>query len=178
MYLIDTNVMLAASSCLNLSALRKIAMPKELGLREEVFQWLSEFEQSQDSIVMDEEGLIRDEYERNMSYNQAAYAQEYGMQVLQNKLDRQQVEWVPIDISEENAERIALLEPKYENIVSDREDRKWVACALSMSILYEHMPAIVYAAETDWYKIEIELKNLGLNFQRLLPEEWYHTRVS
>lgn len=177
MYLIDTNVMIAASAVNMSSSLINRAMPSEIEYRDIIFQWLVEFDESEHCMVMDEEDLIQDEYDRNMPFNQAAGEQEYGVLVWQSKILRGQVEFVPIDISEENAERIALLEPPYDGIVTDREDRKWVACALSANTLHDCMPVIVYAAETDWFVIESELKNLGLSLQRLLPDEWYESRV-
>ena len=95
MYLVDTNVMLAASAVHELSNLAVRAMPQEVELREMIFEWLADFDQSDSRIVLDEEGLVRAEYERNMPFNM--HQQEYGMQVLQSKLDRNLVEYVPIE---------------------------------------------------------------------------------
>lgn len=174
-YLVDTNVMLAASAVLELSNLAIRAMPEEIELRELVYTWLSKFESSDDCIVLDEEGLVRDEYERNMPYNMRG--QEYGLQVLQNKIDRYLADFVPIEVLEANGERIAVLTPEFEALVSDREDRKWVACALATSVLHEEIPPIVYAAETDWFIVEKALSALGVSFRRLLPVYWYAERV-
>lgn len=150
-------------------------MPQEVELREFVYEWLAEFERSESHIVMDEEGLVWDEYERNMPFNR--YEQEYGMQVLQNKLDRNQVEYMPIEALEANGEHIAVLAPHHESLVPDREDRKWVACALAALVLHGEAPPIVYGAETDWYMAEPQLISLGLRFERLLPEAWYTERL-
>lgn len=176
MYLVDTNVMLAASAVQELSNLAVRAMPQEVELREMIFEWLAEFDQSDFRIVLDEEGLVRAEYDRNMPFNM--HQQEYGMQVLQNKLDRNLVEYVPIDSLEANGEHIAVLAPNHEALVTDREDRKWVACALATQILHEKMPTIVYGAETDWYMATAQLEAIGLCFIRLLPEAWYAARVA
>ncbi len=175
MYLVDTNVMLAASAISELSKLAVRAMPLEIELREMIYEWLAGFEESDCRIVLDEAGLVRHEYERNMPFNMRE--QEYGMQVLQSKLDRMLVEYVPIDSSEANGEHIAVLDPAHEVLVSDREDRKWVACALAAKILFGQVPPIVYGAETDWFMAEKQLKGIGLRFQRLLPDSWYATRV-
>lgn len=174
MYLIDTNVMLAASAVLELSNLAQRAMPQEIELREKVFAWLAEFEKSNDQILLDEEGLVRAEYERNMLFNM--YGQEYGMQVLQNKIDRSLAEYVPIDTFEGNGEHIAVLAPEHETLVGDREDRKWVACALAAKNYLEVTPPIVYGAETDWYVAEEALRGIGIDFRRLLPDDWYQAR--
>lgn len=176
MYLIDTNVMLAASAVSELSGVASRAMPQELELRETIFEWLAEFDQSGRRIVLDEEGLVRAEYERNMPFNMRE--QEYGMQVLQSKIDKMLVEYVPINSLEANGEHIAVLEPVHEIIVMDREDRKWVACALAAQILFDQVPPIVYGAETDWFIAEEKLMAIGLCFQRLLPDDWYTSRVA
>lgn len=176
MYLVDTNVMLAASAVSELSNQSVRAMPQEIELREMIYEWLADFDQSDRRIVLDEEGLVRDEYERNMPFN--LHEQEYGMQVLQYKLDRNLADYVPIDSLEANGERIAVLDPALEALVTDREDRKWVACALAAQILFSRMPPIVYGAETDWFMAEEELKGIGLCFERLLPDNWYTTKVN
>ena len=98
--------------------------------------------------------------------------------MLQSKLDRTQVEFVPIDTLEANGEPIAVLQPQHEALVSDREDRKWVACALAADELHGMVPPIVYGAESDWYVAEAQLKAIGLCFVRLLPDEWYQAKVA
>lgn len=174
MYLIDTNVMLAASAIFDtLSSIALRAMPQEIELREMVYQWLAEFAESEDTIVIDEEGLIRHEYERNMPYNTTSYDQEYGLKVLQNKLDRCLAIHVPIDVLIANGEKIALLSKELETIVSDREDRKWVAASISTNQLYENVPPIVYGAESDWYVIEDQISAYDVLLHRLLPNSWY-----
>ena len=175
MYLVDTNVMLAASAVSELSNLAVRAMPQEIELREKIYEWLADFDQSDRRIVLDEEGLVRDEYERNMPFN--LREQEYGMQVLQYKLDRNLADYVPIDSLEANGEHIAVLDASHEALVPDREDRNWVACALAAPILFNQVPPIVYGAETDWFIAEAQLRGIGLCFQRLLPDDWYTARV-
>ncbi len=175
MYLVDTNVMLAASAVSELSNQAVRAMPQEIELREMIYEWLADFDQSDRRIVLDEEGLVRDEYERNMPFN--LREQEYGMQVLQSKLDRNLADYVPIDSLEANGERIAVLDLAHEALVTDREDRKWVACALAAQILFDQVPPIVYGAETDWFIAEEQLRGIGLCFQKLLPDDWYTSKV-
>ena len=175
MFLVDTNVMLAASAISALSNLAERAMPREIELRELVYDWLVKFDQSDDRMVLDDVGLVRDEYERNMPYNWRE--QEYGLQVLQSKIDRMQVDDVPIESLEANGEHIAVLAPEHEAIITDREDRKWVACALAAQILFDQVPPIVYGAETDWFIAEAQLRGIGLCFQRLLPDDWYTSKV-
>jgi hypothetical protein len=174
MYLIDTNVMLAASAVRALSNVAVRAMPHEIELREQVYEWLKTFDLSMATIVLDEVGLIRDEYDRNLPFN--FQEQEYGLQVLQNKLDQNLVCYVPIESLQANGEHIAILEPAHAALVSDREDRKWVASSLAVSILHERTAPIVYGAESDWFIAEEQLRKIGISFLRLLPVEWYEAR--
>lgn len=175
-FLVDTNVMLAASAVSGLSSAATRAMPHEIELREMIYDWLVNFDQSDDRIVLDDAGLVQAEYERNMPYNWRE--QEYGMQVLQNKIDRMQMDSVPINSLEANGEHIAVLDPTHEEIVTDREDRKWVACALAALELLGESPPIVYGAETDWYIATDRLKAIGVSVRSLLPPIWYQTKVA
>lgn len=175
MFLVDTNVMMAASAISELSNVATRAMPREIELREIVYDWLLSFDLSDDRLVLDEVGLVIAEYERNMPHNWQE--QEYGLKVLQNKIDHMQVDYVLIDTLEGNGEHIAVLDPANEAIVTDREDRKWVACALAALVLFGESPAIVYGAETDWYIARERLREIGVCVQPLLPPDWYMAKV-
>lgn len=175
MFLIDTNVMLAASAISELSNVATRAMPHEIELRKLVYKWLVQFDQSDDHMVLDDAGLVLAEYERNLPYNWQE--QEYGLQVLQSKRDRMQVDDVPIETYEGNGEHVAVLEAEHEAIVTDREDRKWVACALAAMVLFDESAPIVYGAETDWHIAKTQLEALGISFLPLLPAEWYQAKV-
>ncbi|MBU3694710.1 MAG: hypothetical protein FGM40_07780 [Rhodocyclaceae bacterium] len=175
MFLVDTNVMLAASAVNELSNLSLRAMPHEIELREQVYEWLADFDASHSRLVLDEEGLIYAEYTRNMPFN--VREQEYGLQVLQNKQDRGLVDYVPIETLEANGEHVAVLEPQHEALVPDREDRKWVAAAFAAQLLHERVAPIVYGAETDWFVAEERLAEIGIAFVRLLPERWYRSKL-
>lgn len=171
MYLIDTNVMMAASALSEVSAVAVRAMPREIEMREIVYEWLEAFDLSDEVIVLDDLGLIRDEYERNLPFNYRE--QEYGLRVLQAKIDRCLVEYVPIEALEANGEHIALVDAELEQIVTDREDRKWVASALSAHDCFGISPPIVFGAESDWIKARARLNARGVQVLPLLPEHWY-----
>jgi hypothetical protein len=175
-FLIDTNVMLAASACVELSALAEHAMPTELPLRETVYRWLVEFDEGDARMVLDDDGLIRGEYENNMHYNRATYEQEYGMRVLQNKIDRYQADHVPLDAHTSSSGEMEYLSDELCGIVTDRADRKWVAAAHAAEVLFGEVPPIVYGAESDWYEIEHALRPHRISFVRLLPDDWYEQR--
>jgi len=166
--------MLAASAIYNdLSNLVTEASPVDTTLRQIIFEALKSFEEAEDFLVLDEEGTIRDEYERNMPFNSAMHSQEYGLLVLQHKLDFDRVNFVTIEVIEANGERIAKLTPELEAIVTDREDRKWIACAQAHPILHTGPAPIVYGAESDWFVIQDKLAAHGVSFRRLLPDAWY-----
>ena len=175
MFLVDTNVMLAASAISELSNVAARAMPREIELRELVYDWLLNFDLSDDRLVLDEVGLVLAEYHRNLPHNWQE--QEYGMKVLQNKIDNMLVDHVLIDTFEGNGEHIAVLDPVHDSIVTDREDRKWVACALAAIILFGESPPIVYGAETDWHIAREKLKSIGICVQPLLPPDWYKAKL-
>ncbi len=176
--LVDTNVMLAASAMHDtLSSLANHAMPREQELRKKTYIALRNFEESEKFLVLDEEQTITEEYERNMSYNEAMRHQEYGLQVMQDKIQKCKINWVTIDVVEGNGERIAKLSPDLERLVHDREDRKWIAAGLAHVELYDTTAPILYAAEFDWYYLENHVSIIGIEFDRLLPDWWYEAKL-
>lgn len=146
-------------------------MPLELDLRERLFVWLQDFADSSDVLLLDEEGVIQAEYDRNMTWSHPE--QEFGIQAIQQKHDRSLVRYVTIEIKDGDGERIAVLEPDHASIVTDREDRKWVACALASPILHGEDAPIYYGAESDWWVIREKLEAIGITVRHLLPESWY-----
>jgi len=178
MYLIDTNVMLAASAVYSvLSNCADEAEPKDPVLRELVYNWLCRFDRDDHIIVMDEEFLIREEYEQNMFFNSNMREQEYGIQVLQSKQDRGLIEYVPVEFLDANGEKVAILSDELTSIVTDRADRKWVAAAQSAQLLLSTSCPIVYGAESDWHLIKQKLAFHEIAFEPLLPEEWYEEKA-
>lgn len=169
-YLIDTNVMLAASSHVDGSSVADRAMPLDRKLRLAIFNWLSNFSESNEHLVLDYSGLIVSEYYSQL--NNSFF--EFGLLVYQSKYDLGRVELVEIETLEANGEHIALLSEEHETIVTDRADRKWVACALKTS----KTTPIVYGAETDWYIARESLEKIGVNLVPLLPTDWYEEKVS
>lgn len=172
--LVDTNVMIAASSVRPGSSKLDVASPDSLELRKNVHQWLVDFEFSQDSIVLDEEGLIEAEYAKNLRFSRQLQEQEYGIQLLQTLNDHGRIVRVTIEFVENGDDKIARLDLPYRNLVRDIDDHKWIACAIAVPILEagEEAP-IFYAAESDWWIIRHELNELGIKVVHLLPDSWY-----
>jgi hypothetical protein len=155
----------------------KDAMPLEIELREKVFKRLMDFEQSDDMLVLDMEGAIWEEYDRNLPRNTSSGQQEYAWMVILHKQTTSKVSHVTIDIHDGNGERVAKVNPPLDQLVSDREDRKWVAAAVSHKELHNEDAVIIYGAETDWFMIEDALRSNGVQLERVLPEDWYRNRV-
>lgn len=181
-YLIDTNVLLAASAAVDKAsdALKKRAMPMDLLQRREVFRWVNLFEVNSDAyLVLDEQGTIQGEYFDQLPFNQEARDQEYGILVWQQKWQTKKIYEVPIelDTSPHDLDRSAKLTPQLEAIVTQSDDRKWVAAAVSTKQYLEINPPIVYAAETDWFKLKEDLLNHDVHVTALLPSEWYEERI-
>lgn len=150
-------------------------MPHEPGLRQCVHDWLAAFDRSEDGLILDESSLIMDEYERNLPFSQSLHHQEYALEVLQRKRDRGLIRYVPVKVIEANGERVAALPAELEQIVTDREDRKWIAAARATRKYLGFTAPIVYAAESDWFHVEEALRPYGIVFCRLLPDDWYKT---
>lgn len=148
-------------------------MPHEPGLRQCVHDWLAAFDRSEDGLILDESSLIMDEYERNLPFSQSLHHQEYALEVLQRKRDRGLIRYVPVKVIEANGERVAALPAELEQIVTDREDRKWIAAARATRKYLGFTAPIVYAAESDWFHVEEALRLYGIVFCRLLPDDWY-----
>lgn len=174
-YLLDTNVMLAASAAYQeYSALSRGAEPKDPALRILVYNELRRIEESPDHIVLDYQYLIEGEYRRNMeAYATDRATQEYGMLVLQNKKDNCKVNYVYLDVVDFGSDKIAALNPPLDEIVTDQADRKWVAASKAHLEYYSEPATIVYAAESDWVKIEADLNQHGIPLKGLLPKDWF-----
>ncbi|HEX5276688.1 MAG TPA: hypothetical protein VFW42_03355 [Fluviicoccus sp.] len=160
-YVIDTNVLLDASAvnnhCLHVS-------PDNPDLCELAYAWLSRFANSDDVLVMDNQGRIEEEYEHKLDYN------DFGRQVVRQKWNRGQV--LSVDLLYDD-EGYAYLEEPLATVVHDHSDRKLVAAALEA--LKRGPCQIVNAADTDWYDWLDELHKNGIEVLQLLPG-WSHDK--
>jgi hypothetical protein len=93
--------------------------------------------------------------------------------VLQNKRDTCKVNYVYLDVVDFGFDKIATLNPPLDEIVTDQADRKWVAASKSHLEHYSEPATIVYAAESDWVKIEADLNRHGIPLKGLLPKDWF-----
>ena len=162
---VDTNVLIAASSIDPTSPMAQDATPVEPELRRKVWQWLFDFETSERRLVLDREGKIDAEYRNKLGFN------DYGLQVLLHKYSVWQIDQVSISL---DSDGYAMLEPGLMSVVSDRSDRKLVAAAIDAKNRYGEC-GIANAADTDWYDWEDALCAEGLEVEQVLPE-WSRRR--
>ena len=91
-YVIDTNVLIAASAAMAMRSGKPLlphhqeVTPQDAGQLEKVLDWLLAFEQSDSRLVLDNAGLINVEYHHKLDFY------DYGIQVVMLKLSREQIE--------------------------------------------------------------------------------------
>ncbi|NCC34976.1 MAG: hypothetical protein EOM24_23640 [Chloroflexia bacterium] len=80
-YVVDTNVLIAASAADPVTQKDWDATPKEAVYQAQVYQWLTTFEESGAGWVLDGQGKIEEEYRRRLRHP------DYALQVMQHKWD-------------------------------------------------------------------------------------------
>lgn len=81
-YVVDTNVLIAASAADPQHPKDIDATPTDPALREQVWHWLDQFQQSSAHLVLDDAGKIFDEYQNKLGFN------DFGVQVVLHKLSK------------------------------------------------------------------------------------------
>jgi len=157
-HVIDTNVLLVASAAEPYSPFDDSHVPP--AEQAAVLDWLAAFraDESRD-LVIDDLFRIYQEYRNKLT------DQDYGMQVVQEKL--QSARFVGIEL---DSDGIALVPPAFAAF--DRSDRKLLAAALvdPASI------SIVNAVDSDWLEIETELREAGVTVVQVL-DTWLRAQV-
>ena len=96
-YVIDTNVLIAASAAMAMRSGKPLlphhqeVTPQDAGQLEKVLDWLIAFAQSDSRLVLDNAGQINVEYHRKLDFY------DYGIQVVMLKLSRDQIDRVNVD---------------------------------------------------------------------------------
>ena len=90
-YVVDTNVLIAASAADPTHPNDIDATPTDPYLREQVWKWLDKFQQSDSRLVMDDAGEIFKEYNNKLGFN------DFGIQVVIHKMSTSAVDDVPVD---------------------------------------------------------------------------------
>lgn len=160
-YVVDTNVLIAASAADPLHPKDIDATPSDPALRQQVWQWLTAFDQSDCRLVLDEAGEIYKEYNHKLGFN------DYGIQVVMNKWSTAAVDNVYVEYDDQGN---GVLPDELMPVVHDLADRKIVAAALAAEQQYGETP-IAFAGDTDWHEWEDALAQHGLILEPLI-EEW------
>lgn len=143
-YVVDTNVLIAASAGDPTHPKDIDATPAEPELREMVWKWLSDFEQSASRMVLDRAGHIYAEYGNKLGFN------DYGIQVVMHKWSTAAVDDVDVEY---DVQGYGVLPPTLVPVVHDLEDRKMVAAALAVHAMFGE-GCIAFAGDTDWHDWE------------------------
>jgi hypothetical protein len=166
-YVVDTNVLIAASAIDANSEIANDATPSDPELRRKVWQWLYDFQLSASHLVLDGQGQIEVEYGNKLGFN------DYGRQVVQYKWDTCSVNQVHVEYDENGH---GVLEEPLQTIIHDLADRKMVAAALDAKYLHDNS-TIAFAGDTDWHGWEEGLLEAGLELEPII-EEWSRTKFA
>lgn len=146
-YVVDTNVLIAASAADPQHPKDIDATPPDPALRQQVWRWLDEFHQSESRLVLDQAGAIYDEYTHKLGFN------DFGIQVVMHKWSTAAVDDVPVDY---DAHGHGVLPDALSPVIHDTADRKMVAAALASHELYGE-GCVAFAGDTDWHDWEAAL---------------------
>lgn len=160
-YVVDTNVLIAASAGDPVSPSDIDATPADPALRTKVWKWLHQFESSDARLVLDRGGKIWHEYQRKLGFN------DYGIQVVQHKWSTAAVDDVDVPYDPDGN---GVLPADLTSVVHDLSDRKLVGAALAAHEAFGET-AIAFAADSDWFDWITALRETGLQMEPVL-EDW------
>lgn len=159
-YVVDTNVLIAASAVDSSSPVARDATPSDPELRQKVWQWLSDFQQSKSHLILDGQGGIEKEYGHKLKF------MDFGRQVVMHKWDTCAVDQVSVDYDMDGH---GILEEPLQTVIHDLADRKMVAAALDALTVHGET-TIAFAGDTDWHGWEVPLLESGLNLEPIIPD--------
>lgn len=160
-YVVDTNVLVAASAADPSNPKKIDATPPEPEWRKRVWDWLVAFDQAPSRLIFDEASKIYDEYNNKLGFN------DYGIQVVMHKWSTSAVDNVVVDCDQNGN---GILPGPLTVVVHDLADRKMVAAALASHASYGE-GCVAFAGDTDWHEWE---KALAAHHVELEPviEDW------
>lgn len=166
-YVVDTNVLIAASAADPVTPKDIDATPEDPLLRQKIWQWLTEFESSDTHLVLDKQMKIFDEYENKLGFN------DYGIQVIINKMSTGSIDNVDVAYDHDGH---GILPNELIPIVHDLADRKMVAAALE-SLNLNGESGLAFAGDTDWHEWEIALIRAGITLEPII-EQWSRAKCA
>lgn len=170
-YVIDTNVLIAASAAdarrggKQLLPHHRQVTPLDEILQAQVLVWLEEFAASDSRLVLDSAGEINIEYHHKLDFY------DYGIQVVMQKLTREQVDRVKVGYDRDGN---GIVPQPLDELVHDLADRKMVAAALA-ALSLPGSSAVAFAGDTDWHDWEQGLEQTGLTLEPII-EKWSRSK--
>lgn len=160
-YVVDTNVLIAASAADPQHPSDIDATPRDPLLRRQVWDWLDRFQQSDSRLVLDTAGEIHKEYVRKLGFN------DFGSQVVIYKWSTAAVDDVFVDYDSEGS---GVLPPSLSAVIHDAADRKMVAAALASHVSFGE-GCVAFAGDTDWHDWEVPLSSHQVLLEPII-ETW------
>lgn len=146
-YVVDTNVLIAASAADPAHPKDIDATPDDPVLRMEVWKWLLEFQSGDSRLVLDCAGRIFEEYSRKLGFN------DFGIQVVMHKWSTAAVDDVDVEYDLDGE---GVLPDALVPVIHDGADKKMVAAALASHAVFGE-GCVAFAGDTDWHDWESAL---------------------
>lgn len=160
-YVVDTNVLIAASAADPTDPKDIDATPSDPEERMKVWQWLSKFQDSSSRLVLDAATEIYSEYQNKLGFN------DYGIQVVMHKWSTAAVDNVDVEYDQDGH---GVLPLSLMDVVHDLADRKMVAAALGAYKKYGE-GWVAFAGDTDWHDWEHALSENNVQLEPII-QEW------
>lgn len=160
-YVVDTNVLIAASAADPVNPTDIDATPKDPRVRHRVWQWLDAFQASDSRLVLDHGQEIYGEYQHKLGFN------DFGIQVVMHKWSTTAVETVDLEPANGG---YRTLPDEVGNAIHDLADHKMAAAAYVAENTIGNCP-IAFAGDTDWHGWEVVLAKHGINLEPVI-EDW------
>lgn len=160
-YVVDTNVLIAASASDPVNPKDIDATPADPGLRMNVWSWLDQFQQSESRLVLDSEQMIFEEYKNKLGFN------DFGIQVVIHKWSTAAVDNVAVEY---DLDGIGVLPDTLCVVIHDAADKKMVAAALASHASFGE-GCVAFAGDTDWHDWEATLIEHQVLLEPII-EQW------
>ncbi|KAA6182152.1 hypothetical protein F2Q65_18390 [Thiohalocapsa marina] len=160
-YVVDTNVLIAASAADPVHPKDIDATPPDPLLRQQVWQWLDAFQSGASRLVLDRAGKILNEYKNKLGFN------DFGIQFVLHKWSTAAVDNVAIDYDEHGH---GVLPATLVGVVHDEADKKMVAAALAACADFGE-GCVAFAGDTDWHDWEEDLVKHRIMLEPII-EAW------
>jgi hypothetical protein len=160
-YVVDTNVLIAASAADPSDPSNIDATPSDPETRLLVWEWLASFSASDSRLILDTENKIYEEYIRKLRHN------DFGIQVVIEKWSTGAVDNVAVEYDTDGN---GILPTYLKNTIHDAADRKMVAAALAARDQFGE-GCIAFAGDTDWHDWEEALADHEILLEPII-EAW------